>query len=639
MNTPTLFGFSLVIVFYALIAFSLISQCFAAPELIPREILFGNPVKASPNISPDGTKLAYLAPFEGVLNLWVRTLGQEDDHVITKDKGRGITSYSWQEDNAHLLYIQDTNGDENWRLYSVELASLETRELTPFPKVQVHLIAHERERPDEALISMNQRNPTFHDVYHLNLKTGELKLVEENPGDFQTWLVDHDFQVRGAIRSLSDGGSELLIRDDQTKKWHSRAVWNLEDEMTSGPIEFTKDGKMLYLKDSRGTDTGRLVKIDLAGNVREVIAQDAHYDVGSVFLHPDTYEVQMVSFVKEHSEWTVLDLKIAEDIKKIRALDEGDFFVSSRSRSLNRWVIGFVKDDGPVSYYLYDQDLGSGTFLFSNQPDLEHYQLAQMEPVSFKARDGLDLHGYLTLPPNQGRELLPLVLLVHGGPWVRDVWGYNPRAQWLANRGYACLEVNYRGSTGYGKAFVNAGDKEWGGKMHDDLVDAVSWVVSQKIADPERIAIFGGSYGGYAALAGATFTPDLFRCAISIVGPSNLITFIESVPPYWKNYLATIHRRVGNPKTEEEFLKSRSPLTKVSQIKIPILIAQGANDPRVKREESEQIVAAMKEKGIQHEYLLFPDEGHGFVKPENRLKFYTVAEKFLADHLGGRYES
>jgi dipeptidyl aminopeptidase/acylaminoacyl peptidase len=355
-------------------------------------------------------------------------------------------------------------------------------------------------------------------------------------------------------------------------------------------------------------------------------------------VHPDTYEIQAVSFVKERTEWVIFDQSIKEDFEKIKAVDHGDFFILSRDNEDQKWVIGFTRDNGPVPYYAYDRTTKKATFLFDNKPDLKQYELAPMEPVSFKTRDGLTVHGYITFPPGDQKKQLPMVLNVHGGPWSRDTWGYDGEAQWFANRGYICLQVNFRGSTGYGKEFLNASIKEWGGKMHDDLVDAVHWAIKKGYADPKRIAIYGGSYGGYAALVGATFTPDLFSCAVDIVGPSNLITMIKSIPPYWSTLLAIEHKRVGNPDTEEVFLKSRSPLFKVDQIKIPILIGQGANDPRVKQAESEQIVQAMKEKGIDHEYMLFPDEGHGFAKPENRIKFYAHAEKFLAKHLGGRFE-
>jgi dipeptidyl aminopeptidase/acylaminoacyl peptidase len=369
-----------------------------------------------------------------------------------------------------------------------------------------------------------------------------------------------------------------------------------------------------------------------------VLFEDDRADVVGVVTDPDTREAQLVTVLRERAEPVVLDPSIAPDLERLRALHPGDLGLAGRDHANRTWLAAFTADDGPVAYYAYDRPSGRSRFLFTHRPELEGRTLARMEPFSFTARDGLTVHGYLSFPPGLERTGLPAVLNVHGGPWARDNWGFVPEAQWLANRGYLCIQVNYRGSTGYGKRFVNAGNREWGAKMHDDLLDAVRWVVDRGYADPGRIAIYGGSYGGYAALVGAAFTPDVFRCAVDIVGPSNLKTLIESIPPYWRPMIAQYHIRLGNPATEADFLWSRSPLSRADQIRIPLLIAQGANDPRVPQAESEQIVAALTEKGIPHEYLLFPDEGHGFARPENRLRFYAAAERFLARHLGGRCE-
>lgn len=582
--------------------------------------------------------MAYLAPVNGVLNVWVGTVGQDDYQPVTKDTDRGVRFYFWAADNQHIMYIQDVGGNENWRLYATDLESKETRDLTPFENVQVQVIDRDKHFPNELLIAMNKENPQVHDVYHLDLTTGELTLVAKNPGNIMQWVIDTQFKVRGAVTALPDGGTELLIRDNEQAGWRKLITWNADDALTSGPVGFTRDGESLYLEDSREANASRLVRLNIATGALDVLAADPHYDVGSVVINPDSYDVQAVAFNKDRVEWVVLDESIRADFDRIRDIHQGDFFITSRDDADATWIVAFTVDNGPVPFYAYDRKNQSATFLFDNQPELSKYTLAHMEPITFTSRDGLTIHGYLTLPPGAGRENLPMVLDVHGGPWHRDAWGYNPEAQWFANRGYACLQVNFRGSTGYGKDFLNAGNKEWGRNMHNDLVDGVNWAIQQGIADPKRIAIYGGSYGGYAALVGATFTPDLFCCAVDIVGPSNLITLIKTIPPYWSTFLATFHKRVGNPDTEEEFLKSRSPLFRVDQIKIPMLIAQGANDPRVKQAESEQIVEAMKSKGISYEYMLFPDEGHGFAKPENRLKFYAAAEKFLARYLGGRYE-
>ncbi len=607
-------------------------------ELIPREVLFGNPVKTSPQVSPDGTMMAYLAPVNNVLNVWVGKIGSDDYRPVTNDTDSGVRFYFWAKDNKYILYIQDVDGNENWRLYATNLETRETRDLTPFENVQVQIVDEDKHFPDELLIGMNKENPQVHDVYHLSLTTGELTLVAQNPGNVIRWVTDTQFKVLGAVTATPDGGTELLVRDNEQADWRKRITWNPDDALTSAPLSFTRDGQSLYLEDSRDANAGRLVKMDIASGKLEVIAEDPQYDVGGVMIHPDTYEIQAVAFNRDRVEWTVLDESIKDDFEKIRGLHRGDFAVISRDNADNTWIVAFTVDNGPVPFYVYDRTTRQAMFLFDNQPELNKYALATIEPISFHSRDGLTIPGYLTLPVGKQEKPMPMVLNVHGGPWARDSWGYRPDAQWFANRGYACLQVNFRGSTGYGKDFLNAGDREWGRKMHNDLVDAVNWVVEQGIADPKKVAIFGGSYGGYAALVGATFTPDLFCCAVDIVGPSNLVTLIKTIPPYWSTFLATFHKRVGNPDTEEAFLKSRSPLFKVDQIKIPLLIGQGANDPRVKQAESEQIVEAMKSKGIDYEYMLFPDEGHGFARPENRLKFFAAAEKFLARHLGGRYE-
>lgn len=608
------------------------------PTLIPRSILFGNPEKAAPLLGPDGRRLAYLAPLDGVLNVWVGSPGAHHDQPVTRDRDRGIRVYFWGRDSRHILYLQDKGGDENWRLFAVDVDARTERELTPFPDVQVQIVEHDKHFPNDVVIAMNREDPRRHDVYRLDLRTGTAGLVAKNPGNVVHWVTDTALQVRGAVASREDGGFDLLVRATERDPWITMLSWSAEDALTSGPVSFARDGQSLILRDSRGANAARLVRLSLSAGDLAVLAEDPDYDVAEVMTHPDTYEVQLASFIRARREWTVLDPRIRQDVDAVRALKDGDFLIYDRTDADDRWLVGFTQDTAPASYYAFDRTAKRGEFLFTTRPALEQYTLAAMEPVSFAARDGLTIQGYVTWPPRLPRERLPMVLNVHGGPWHRDAWGYDPEAQWLANRGYACLQVNFRGSTGYGKRFINAGDREWGGKMHHDLVDAVQWAIGRGIADSTRVAIYGGSYGGYAALVGATFTPDLFRCAMSIVGPSNLITFINTIPPYWSSYRSMLYQRVGNPEAEPEFLRSRSPLFHVDRIKIPMLIAQGANDPRVKRAESEQIVEAMKAKGIDHEYLVFDDEGHGFAKPENRLRFYAAAERFLAKHLGGRAE-
>jgi len=607
------------------------------PPLIPRTVLFGNPTRAAPRLSPDGTRLSWLAPVEGVLNVWVATSGGEDAHPVTDDRDRGVRSYLWTWDSQHILYIQDRGGDENWLLYRTDLATNNTVCLTPFDEVQVQLVEYHRRHPDTLVVAINRDDPAAHDAYRLDLPTGKLTLAARNPGNVVSWVPDADLQIRAAQAAGTDDGFDLLVRADESGEWKTLVHWGPEDTLTSSPLGFTRDGRALHLIDSRDWNAGRLVRIDIDSGKREVLAEDPVYDVGAVEIHPDTYEVQLVAFTRARREWVVLDPTIAADVDAIRAANPGDFSIVDRTARDDLWIVGYTNDTRPHAWYRYRRETRAAELLFVNRPELSDYVLAPMTPVSFPARDGLTLHGYLTRPVGV-RGPGPLVLDVHGGPWHRDTWGYDAEAQWFANRGYSCLQVNFRGSTGYGKRFLNAGDREWGGRMHDDLIDALDWAIREHIADPDRVAIYGGSYGGYAALVGATKTPDRFCCAVDIVGVSNLLTFINSIPPYWSAYRKDLYRRVGNPEQDAAFLRERSPLTHVDNIRVPLLIAQGANDPRVKREESEQIVAAMKVKGIDYEYLLFPDEGHGFAKPDNNLKFYRSAEHFLAKHLGGRAE-
>jgi dipeptidyl aminopeptidase/acylaminoacyl peptidase len=611
------------------------------PDLIPLSVLFGNPERVSPSISPDGSQLAWIAPHEGVLNVWLAPISMTSGadlaaaRVVTDDTDRGIRQFGWAHDGRHLLYLKDIGGDENWRLYDVDVQTMERRDLTPFENVQTQLIAAERKLPNEILVGLNRDNPELHDVYRLDLVTGELTKELDNPG-FVGWIADAQLVVRGALAPQPDGGFQLMVRDNADSDWRPLLTIPSEDALTSDVIAFSGDGNSLLVTSSAGAQTGRLARVDIATGALEVLAEDPEADISGVRIHPDTREPQIVTVLKARSEYLVLDPSVADDLAAIRALHPGDPVFSDHDDADDIWLISFTNDAGPVPYYAYDRTTRTAKFLFEHRPDLSNYELASMEPFSFTARDGLTIHGYLSFPPGADRTGLPTVLNVHGGPWHRDAWGFGPEAQWLANRGYLCIQVNFRGSTGYGKDFVNAGDREWGARMQDDLSDAVAYAIGQGWADPQRVAIYGGSYGGYAALAGATFTPDIYRCAVDIVGPSNLITLIQSVPPYWAPVIAQFHQRVGDPEKDAEFLWSRSPLSRVEDIVIPLLIAQGANDPRVKQAEAEQIVAALEKAGIEHEYMLFPDEGHGFAKPENRLRFYAAADQFLARHLGGR---
>ena len=407
----------------------LTSSCLATePELIPREVLFGNPVKTSPTISPDGKLLAYLAPLDNVLNVWVRTVGAEDDRAITKDDNRGIRIYFWAQDSKHIMYLQDVGGNENWRLYGVNLEMDKIKDFTPFDDVQVRITARSKHFPHELLIAMNKENPKVHDVYNLDLTSGELELVAKNPGNIIGWLADRNFKVRGAMVARPNGGFNLMIRENEKADWKKLVTWDLEDSLNSGPVSFSKDGRYIYLKDSRGVNAGRLVRMEIATQNIEVIAEDPQYDISGVMIHPDTYEVQAVSFYKARNEWIVLDESIKGDFEAIVKLDQGDFFIYNRDNADDTWLVAFTKDNGPVPFYAFDRKRQKGIFLFDHQPDLNNYTLAPMEPISFTSRDGLTIHGYITYPAGKNRTNLSMVLNVHGGPWGRDGWGYHPEA-------------------------------------------------------------------------------------------------------------------------------------------------------------------------------------------------------------------
>ncbi|MCC5661090.1 S9 family peptidase [Nostoc sp. XA010] len=612
------------------------AQAPSTPPLIPREILFGNPEKTSPQLSPDGKYLAYIAPDEkNVLQVWLRTVGQEDDQILTADKKRGIRIFFWTYNADQLIYMQDSDGDENFHLHLVNIHSKIVRDLTPFQGVKAELVELEPKFPEQVLVALNLNNPQKFDVYRINLKNGAVEFDTDNPGNIISWTSDADFQIRAATASAPDGGYDLLLQKPD-KQWEILRHWGSEEEGNS--VSFSADGKTLYIQGNHDANAKRLLAVDLDTRQETVIAENQQYDVVGIIIQPLTRVIQAVSFYKDKQEWQVIDQSIAADFEEIAKVRPGEFSVISRDLEDKTWLVAYRTDDGPVYYYAYNRESKTSTFLFSNQPKLETLQLASMQPISYEVRDGLTIHSYLTTPVGIPTQNLPTVLLVHGGPWARDTWGFSPTTQWLANRGYAVLQVNFRGSTGYGKAFLNAGNREWAGKMHDDLIDSVNWLVEKGISDPQKIAIMGGSYGGYATLVGLTFTPEIFAAGVDIVGPSNLITLIETIPPYWEPLKAMLYHRVGNLETEEEFLKSRSPLFFADRIQKPLLIGQGANDPRVKQSESDQIVNAMQQAGLPVQYALYTDEGHGFARPENRLHFFAIAEEFLAKYLGGRFE-
>ena len=607
-------------------------------ELIPRRHLFGNPVRASHQISPDGRHLSWLAPVEGVLNVWVGPVGDPDaGRPVTEDRGRGVTMYGWTYTADRLVYIQDRDGDENHHLYLVDLQSGATRDLTPIPGVAAHIAGLSRILRDRVLVGLNDRDPRFHDLHSIDLATGERELVQENPG-FLGFVTDENYRVVLGIRPHPDGSQEVLRGSGSD--WTPWTTFSPEDARVSGVRHVDVMGRHAFCSDSRGRDTAALTRVELDGGATTVLAAHDDADIGGIILDQETLEPLAYSVNRERARWHALDEGIAADIAFLDGQSIGDWQIASRTEDDTTWVILADSDLRPAHTYLYDREARTLRNLGSARPELEGVTLSPMRALTIRSRDGLDLVSYLTRPAGAPDEPGPLVLLVHGGPWARDGFGYNAYHQWLANRGYAVLSVNFRSSMGFGKAFVNAGDHEWGRRMDDDLLDAVAWATGEGIADPTRIAIMGGSYGGYAVLVGLTRNPDTYACGIDIVGPANLETLLRTIPPYWEAMRAQLVRAIGDPDTEAgmALIRERSPVYAADRIRVPLLIAQGANDPRVKQAESDQMVAAMAENGVPVTYLLFPDEGHGLVRPENRLAFHERAEAFLARHLGGRAE-
>jgi dipeptidyl aminopeptidase/acylaminoacyl peptidase len=612
-----------------------------AGGLVPRRLLFGDPERSIARISPDGRRIAFLAPLDGVLNVWVGPIdAPAEARPLTRVADRDLgPSLMWLHNNRHLVYFRELGGDENWQAHRVDVETGASIALTPGPGVKSYIHQQSHHFPDELLIAHNERDKRFFDIFRVNVVTGQSTLLQANNG-FVGFFTDPQFRVRFAVRTTADGGWDYLQRGDDGD-WHLFAKIAMADAMSTKPIEFSDDGKELYWLDSRGRDKAAVVAQDLATGSTRVLAEDAKADAVELILEPLTYRPIAGATVFARARWRVINNDYATDFAHLGKLCDGDLVSVGLSDDRQQALAYYERDAGPGHFFHYDRAAKSGRFLFSVRPALEELPLVPLEPVVVRSRDGFDLVCYLSRPrgaaPNQP---LPMVLCVHGGPWARDSWGFQPTHQWLADRGYAALSVNYRGSTGFGKAFVNAANLEWAGRMHDDLIDAVDWAVRRGIADEKRVAIYGGSYGGYAALVGVTFTPEKFACAIDLFGISNLVTFMRAIPDYWKPWQTIWKARMGDYTTDagQKFLQERSPLNHVDRIVRPLLIGQGANDVRVKAAESEQIVAAMQARRIPVTYVYYPDEGHGFRRPENRRSFTAVAEMFLAKHLGGRFE-
>ena len=609
--------------------------------LIPRDTLFGNPERAGVQISPNGQWLSYLAPLDGVLNVWVMPVDGGDARAVTDSTDRPIRSYGWSWNNEQILYVQDKGGNENTHVYAVDLETGTTTDLTPGDEVKASLVGGHRDRPDQILVQTNARDPQAMDMVRIDTTTGDTEPIFLNEDGFVGMVPDDDWNIRVRTRMTPDGGSMSEFRDSPDGEWRELDRVGLEDAMTTSTAGFDKTGKTMWGIDARGGDKARVVAIrpNLDGTFeRETIFASEESDVADLMINPITQQPEAVATNRLRKTWTILDPAVKPDLDALAKLVDGEVEVIDRSGDDRTWIVAYLVDDGPVQYWLWDRDTQEGRYLFTSRPDLEGLPLVKMTPVEIEARDGLMLPCYYSLPAGwNGEAKLPLVVMVHGGPWARDSWGYNPYHQWLTNRGYAVLNVNFRGSTGFGKDFLNAGNREWYAKMQDDVNDTARWAVDQGWADPDRLAIMGGSYGGYATLAGMTRDPELWACGVDIVGPSHISTLLSTIPPYWAPMKVMFETRVGS-QDDPAYLDSISPLTHVDRISRPLLIGQGANDPRVKISESDQIVEAMEASGIPVTYVVFPDEGHGFAKPENNNAFNAVVEAFLAEHLGGRVE-
>jgi dipeptidyl aminopeptidase/acylaminoacyl peptidase len=619
----------------------------AAAPLIERSKLFGNPSRSGASLSPNGQWLSWLAPRDGVMNIWVAPVSNLGAaKPLTASKDRPIRQSFWAPDSSMVMYVQDKGGDENFLLYGIDIVSGLERTLTPFEKTRVQVINVSPLIKDRILVGLNNRDARWHDVHSLELKTGKLTEVMRGDG-YAGFLADANLAIRMALRPNADGGYDFFTVNNNTVEEKSIASTTLEDSLTTQPGGFTTDGKTLYWIDSRGRNTAALIAQDVATGKTRVIGENPRADISNTMSNPKTGEIEAYAVTYLRDEWVAIDSTIGADLAWLREQLKGDVSVTTRTDDDQLWTVAVDPVVASPSVHLFDRKQRKLTQLYVSRPELAGAPLQAMYPIELKSRDGLTLPSYLTLPPGSdsngdGRPEapVPLVLLVHGGPWARDDFGYNPYHQWLANRGYAVLSVNYRGSTGFGKSFIEAANLEWARKMHDDLIDAVQWAIDQKVSPADKIAIMGGSYGGYATLVGLTFTPTTFACGVDIVGPSNLETLLKTIPPYWTAGIQQFHRRMGNPNTPDglALLKERSPLYKAGNIVKPLLIGQGANDPRVNQAESDQIVNAMQQKGIPVTYVLFPDEGHGFARPENNIAFNAVTENFLATCLGGRAE-
>ena len=634
MKTTALFSIGLIACASIAIAqeYSPPPPASAPAPKIPLRDFFKNPESRGYLLSPDGKTLSYLAPWESRMNIWVRPTAGGEAKRMTSEKDRDIRDYFWKG-NGFLVYAQDNKGDENFHLFRVNLKTGEIKDLTPFPKVRANMVDDlEDISPTDILIEHNKRNPELFDAYRLNVATGQMKMAAQNPGHVDHWVDDHKGRILAATET--DGvNATLLTRPDEKSPFKKVLSTNFREHL--GVEFFTFDNKQLYAESNIGRDKLAVVTVDPAtGKETGMIYENPDVDVDGLAYSKKRKVLTYAHYVTWKEQHKFLDEQTEKMFATLEEKLPGyQVDVVGNDHDENQFIVMASSDRTPGARYLFNLKSGDLTKLADVAPWLKEDQLAPMKPIEYQSRDGLTIHGYLTLPIGREPKNLPVVVNPHGGPWARDEWGYDPEVQFLANRGYAVLQMNFRGSTGYGRKFWEASFKEWGKKMQDDITDGVKWLIKEGIADPKRVAIYGGSYGGYATLAGVTFTPDLYAAAVDYVGPSNMFTFMKTIPPYWKPYLDMFHEMVGDPEKDKELLASESPVLHADQIKTPLFIAQGAHDPRVNKAESDQMVASLKKRGVDVEYMVKDNEGHGFHNEENRFDFYGAMEKFLDQHL------
>jgi len=593
---------------------------------------FRNPEQSGFQISPNGKYISFMQPWKGRMNIFVRTVGSDTAPLrITSEEARDISGYFWKGDD-HILFAKDFGGDENFHVVSVGRDGKGLKDLTPYPKVRAQIVDDLEDNKDEILVSHNKRDPEVFDVYRVNVKSGAEILVAKNPGNIQGWITDHDGKVRAA--TTSDGvNTSLLYRATEDAPFKTVLTTSFKDSVD--PLFFTFDNKKLYVSSNLGRDKKAIVILDPeTAKEEQLLYENPEVDVEGLAYSRKRKVLTEISYTTWKTQYKFLDAQSEALHKALQEKLPGyEVVTQSHTKDESTWIVAAYNDRTQGSRYLFDSKSGALTKLADINPAIAEQDMAEMKPVQYKARDGLLINGYLTLPLGKDPKNLPVIVNPHGGPWVRDVWGYNPEVQLLANRGYAVLQMNYRGSTGYGRQFWEASFKQWGKTMQDDITDGVQWLVKQGIADPKRVAIYGGSYGGYATLAGVTFTPDLYAAAVDYVGVSNMFTFMKTIPPYWKPFLDQMYEMVGDPVKDKELLTAVSPALHTDRIKTPLFVAQGANDPRVNKAESDQIVENLRKRGVPIEYMVKDNEGHGFHNEENRFDFYTAMEGFLAKHL------